>query len=346
MLIDIMIEYKIMNINTTVLLSTLLTKIDPLTKGTIEKLSTPNNENSSSLPNENEKNTKSIKDLLDNLLKDISRGSTNKKHVMDLLENSKQSVKFKNFSSDIKQILNQIQTELKLTPELEKLTEILKNSLVDIKSIDQKVIKNSLQNSGIFLESKLVNLNESVKNKISSGNLNHISGDIKKVLLQIQEHINNKDTSEFISKELKFNVEKTLSQIDYFQLSSFASNSNHSYISFLQDDIEDADIKFSASQKNEFSCLINLSLKENGNLKILLQLDNKNGLNINIGIENDDFKSMIQSSLQKLRKQINLIGLSVVNLNIFDLKDEIKNSSEVKAYGSSASIEFGLDIKA
>ena len=337
MLIDIMIEYKTMNINTTMLLSTLLTKIDPLTKGTIEKLSTPNNENSSSLPNENDKNTKSIKDLLDNLLKDISTGSTNKKPVMDLLENSKQSVKFKNFSSDIKQILNQIQTELKSTPELEKLTEILKNSLVDIKSVDQKVIKNSLQNSGIFLESKLLNPNESVENKIS--------GDIKKVLLQIQEHINNKETNEFISKELKFNVEKTLAQIDYFQLSSFASNSNHSYISFLQDDIEDADIKFSVSQKNEFSCLINLSLKENGNLKILLQLDNKNGLNINIGIENDDFKSMIQSSLQKLRKQINLIGLSVVNLNIFDLKDEIKNSSEVKAYGSSAGIEFGLDIK-
>jgi len=346
MLIDIMIEYKIMNINTTVLLSTLLTKIDPLTKDTIEKLSTSNNENSSSLSNENEKDIKSIKNLLDNLFKDISTGSTDKRDVIDLLENSKQSVKFKNFSSDIKQILNQIQTELKSTPELEKLTSILKNSLVDMKSIDQKVIKNSLQNSGIFLESKLANLNTSVENKISSGNPKHISGDIKHVLLQIQEHINNKDTNEFVSKELKFNVEKTLSQIDYFQLSSFVSNSNHSYISFLQDDIEDVDIKFNAAQKDEFSCLINLSLKENGDLKILLQLDNKNGLNINIGIENDDFKSMIQSSLQKLRKQINSLGLSVVNLNIFDLKEEIKNSNKVKAYGSSAGIEFGLDIKA
>ena len=538
-----------MNINTNTFLNTLMTKVDPTIKAKIEKLSVDGKIDLSIVAKD-----KGIQTLLSQLFKDIAVGAKNKTEVVSLLETSKHSLKYKNISSDIKQIISSIKSELINTPKLEKLTASLSNSLLDIKNIDEKILKSSLQNNGIFLESKLaksnesvssnlksmltqltdklkilesidksslsnntsdlksskiqnsvneiknnimleknVNITSSIKNEIkqdvqnilkkieiaSQGNskiaeplntlkivlseikvleqkfqnvgmqnditdnlkevvkqvknnilnnsflsvnktilfikeqleniksnnitevkmdikkielkietlnnekstenkinlvrdlvqqtskvidkistaniqellknnisiIKNITGDVKTVLLQIKEHIELQNNNESVSKEFKNNVDKVLSQIDYYQLSSYASNSNHSYMSFLQDDLEDVDIKFNNKNNEEFSCLIHLSLKEKGDLKILLQLDKINGLNINIGVEQKEFKMMIQDALQKLRIQINSLGLSILSLNIFDLNDESKNSSELKAYGANQNLDFGLDIK-
>ena len=521
-----------MNINTNTLLNTLLSKGDGTLKAKIEKLAVDGKVDLSSIVKD-----KGIQTLLTGLFKDISMGTKNKTEVMSLLENSKNSLKFKNISTDLKQILNAITTELKNTPQLEKLTALLKTSLLDIKNMDEKLLKTTFQNSGVFLESKLAKSNESVSqnmknlssllgdkikilesinktlssnftdtktqkmptitnelksdlkldvqsilkkleiastpntkvevqlnslktallettkleqkmiktdvkneittnlkeavqqiknnilnnvtqginktitiiknqlenikpenilevktevkkldlkieilnneknidskivivkdlieqstklnNKIGNSNiqellknnigmLKNISSDLKTVMLQIKETIEHQSSSENVSKELKNNVEKVLSQIDFYQLSSYSSNSNHSYLSFLQDDLEDVDIKFNNGDNEEFSCLIHLTLKEKGGLKIILQIDKKKGLNINIGVEQQEFKQTIQSALQKLRVQINSLGLSVLSLNIFDLDIDDKKTNELKAYGNNQSLDFGLDIK-
>jgi len=524
-----------------------MSKVDSTLKAKIEKLSVDGKVDLSVVSKE-----KGIQTLLSQLFKDISTGTKNKTEVVNLLESSKQSLKFKNISTDLKQIINLVNIELKNNPEVEKLTTMLKTSLLDIKNIDEKILKSTFQNSGVFLESKLAKSNETVssnlknllgqlndklkilgsldktiqnvptdpkaqkmpnipsevkmelasskmqnisteakneikldvqnilkkiessqqspkietqlntlktvlvdiknielkfvkldiKNEITANlkevvqqvknnilnsslqnvnktiiqisdqlenikstniteiksevkkldakleilnneknievrtavtkdliqtatkvidkisnmniqellknnisNLKNISGDLKTIMLQIKEIIEQPINSETVSKELKNNVEKVLSQIDYYQLSSYSSNSNHSYLSFLQDDIEDMDIKFNNKDNEEFSCLIHLSLKEKGDLKILLLLDQKSGLNINIGVEQKEFKMMIQDALQKLRVQINSLGLSILSLNIFDLEDESKKSNKLKAYGNNQNLDFGLDIK-
>lgn len=568
-----------MNINTNTLMNALLSKVDPTLKAKIEKLSVDGKVDLSAVVKD-----KGIQTLLSGLFNDISTGTKSKAQVVSLLENSKQSLKFKNISTDIKQIINLIKIELKNNPEIEKLTTLLKASMVDIKNIDEKILKSTFQNSGIFLESKLAKSNETVssnlknllgqlndklkilnsldktiatvpndpkmqkipnigsevkmelkslqtpniltepkiettsqkiinmatelksdskfqkiltisnevksdikldvqnilkkiessqqtpkvetqlntlkaalsdiknleqkfvkldiKNEITQNlkevvqqvknnilntslqsinktiiqvkdqleniksnnitevkndvkkldgkietlnneknievksavikdliqtttkvvdkinnsniqellknnisNLKNISGDLKTIMLQIKEVVDQSNNSDTVSKELKNNVDKILSQIDFYQLSSYSSNSNHSYVSFLQDDIEDMDIKFNNKNNEEFSCLIHLSLKEKGDLKILLQLDKKSGLNINIGVEQKEFKMMIQDTLQKLRVQINSLGLSILSLNIFDLEDELQKSNELKAYGDNQNLDFGLDIK-
>ena len=555
-----------MNINTNALLNTLMSKVDSSLKAKIEKLSVDGKVDLSSIAKD-----KGIATLLSQLFKDVSTGTKNKAEVVSLLENSKQSLKFKDISTDIKQIINLVKVELKNNPELDKLTNVLRSTLLDIKNIDEKILKSTFQNSGVFMESKLAKSNESVsdnlknllgqlndklkilnslektmptlanstkmqnisnvldgKNSISQSqnlnatvnissavksvdilqnqqnisasikseikadvqdilkkvesaqhlpkiesqlnalkivsadiqtlehklvkleikneitlnlkeltqqaknnilnnsfqnlnrsilfindqleniksnniteikndvkkldikletinneknievkmsltkdlientsriiekigtsniqellknnisNLKNISGDLKTVILQIKEIIEQQNNSETVSKELKNNVDKILSQIDYYQLSSYSSNSNHSYLSFLQDDLEDVDIKFNNENNNEFSCMIHLSLKEKGDLKILLQLDKKSGLNINIGVEQTEFKMMIQDALQKLRVQINSIGLSLISLNVFDLENESNVSNELKAYGNNQNLDFGLDIK-
>lgn len=568
-----------MNINTNALLNTLMTKVDSTLKTKIEKLSVDGKVDLSSITKD-----KGIATLLSQLFKDVSSGTKNKADVVSLLENSKQSLKFKNISADIKQILNLVKIELKNSPELDKLTSLLRSTLLDIKNIDEKILKSTFQNSGVFLESKLAKSNESVSdnlknllvqlndklkvlnsldklslnipnntktqmmsnlnvdekianttqqnsntssgikseilsqkisniaaeikntgvfqnqlnlsnplkneikldiqnilNKIESsqhipkvetqlntlkiiltdiqaleqkfikfgiknemplnlkelvesvknnilnnssqtisktiltiteqleniksnniteikseikrldgkldvinneknlenkitlvrdlvqttiriidkistsniqeliknnlGIIKNISGDLKTIMLQVKEIVEQQSNAEITSKELKNNVDKVLSQIDYYQLSSYSSNSNHSYLSFLQDDLEDVDIKFNNINNDEFSCLIHLSLKEKGDLKILLQLDKKSGININIGVEQLEFKMKIQNALQNLRVKINSIGLSLISLNVFDLNDESKTSKNIKAYGDNQNLDFGLDIK-
>lgn len=443
---------NIMNINTNTLLNTMLTKIDPTIKSKIEKLSVDGKVDLSLLVKD-----KGIQTLLADMLKDIATGIKTKSDVTNVVENGKNSLKFHNISTDIKQILNALKTQLPQTPQLEKLTILLKNTLVDINTINQKVVKSSFENSGVFLESKLgqsnfsikdnltkivtllnekltilnniikepvmqekkqlqlsallLNINKTVslikeqlsninlpnltevKNEIKHtetklqsfsheknqevkitvlkelitqntrlldkintlniqelyknniGNNKNILGDFKTILLQIKEQIDSPGMQENVSKELKTNIDKALSQIDYYQLSSLSSNSNHSFISFLQDELEDVDLKFNNLNEDEFSCLIHLTLKENGELRILLVLDKKSGLNINIGVQKSEFKSAIQIELQKLRSQINSIGLSLLSLNLFDIEEETKKSNNLKTYSNNQNIDFGLDIK-
>ena len=443
---------NIMNINTNTLLNAMLTKIDPTIKSKIEKLSVDGKVDLSLLVKD-----KGIQTLLADMLKDIATGIKTKNDVASIVENGKNSLKFHNISTDIKQILNALKTQLPQTPQLEKLTILLKNTLVDINTINQKVVKSSFENSGVFLESKLgqsnfsikdnltkivtllnekltilnniikepvmqekkqlqlsallLNINKTVslikeqlsninlpnltevKNEIQHtetklqsfsheknqevkitvlkelitqntrlldkintlniqelyknniGNNKNILGDLKTILLQIKEQIDSPGMQENVSKELKTNIDKALSQIDYYQLSSLSSNSNHSFISFLQDELEDVDLKFNNLNEDEFSCLIHLTLKENGELRILLVLDKKSGLNISIGVQKSEFKSAIQTQLHNLRKQINSIGLSLLSLNLFDIEEETKKSNNLKTYSNNQNIDFGLDIK-
>lgn len=333
-----------MNINTNTLLNTMLTKIDPSIKAKIEKLSIDGKVDLNSLVKD-----KGMQTLLSELFKDIANGIKNKSEVVTLLENNKHSLQFKNISDDIKQILSILKTNLPQLPILEKAIIVLEKSLIDIKTINQKILKTSIENSGVYLESKLSQINfqennkELLKNNMS--NTKYLNNDMKNILLQVKEQIEHLKYSEAVIKELKTSIDKVLSQIDYYQLSSFSSNSSHAFISFLQDDIRDVDIKFKNDENGEFSCLINLTLKENGDLKILLQLDEKNRISINIGVENQNFKVHIQNALQKLRTQINTLGLSLLNLNIFDLNDDKNKSNEFKAYIDNQGLDFGLDIK-
>ncbi|MCK5110191.1 MAG: flagellar hook-length control protein FliK [Arcobacteraceae bacterium] len=315
-----------MNVNTSTLLNILAPKLKGETKSTIENLSKDGKVDITSLLKDT-----NIKTLLNSLFKDLASGIKTKESVNRLLQNSKQMFDFKSLSSDVKEILKHIQTD----PKLEKQTAVLKQFQLDVKNLDEKVLKSNISNSGVFLESKLVN------NKFT---ISKVQNDIKAVLLQVQEQLDSKGAD--IPKEVKAQVEKVLSQIEFYQLTSLASQSNHTYLPFSQGYIEDADIKFNSSSKDTFSCHISLALKDHGDIKVMLLLDNKNNLNINISVQQQDFKSKLQENLQLLRQGINKIGLSLQSLNVLDIQDPLEQTYEQKAYNSSDNLSFGIDLKA
>jgi hypothetical protein len=299
-------------------LSTLETKI----------LTTQQNSNTPIMKNEIIPN---IKDLFLNL-KDqvIGKNSDQIKNSLTLIETkiatlSEQTVGAKSIKGDIANILEQFKSlNSTKTPQ------------------QQQVVLQNISSNTQALQAKVDMLPQALFENNLSKTANFMN-DLKVTSSIIEEY--SKNSNESITKELKVIIDKINTQIDFYQLLSYSTNSTHTYLSFLQDEIEDSDIKFNKNKDDSFSCQINLSLKQYGDLKILMILDNKNNININIGLEQEEFKSLVQENLQKLRVGINSIDLMLQSLSVFSL-----NSSEQKSiknsYGDDFnSLSFGLDIK-
>ena len=224
----------------------------------------------------------------------------------------------KNNNTELKTTITQIQTN----PKLDKQTAVLKEYLANSTTQQPKIqAGQNIQNS-----------------------LPKIQADIKATLLQVQEYIDTKSVD--APKEIKAQVDKVLGQIEFYQLSSYANQSNHTSLPFDWDDIEDATVEFKSNTKENFSCHIGLSLKNYGEINAMLVLDLKNNININISVQQESLKTKIQGKLQVLRQGINKIGLNLQSLNILDIQDPTKQTYEEKAYGKNSGLNFGLDVKA
>ena len=301
------------------------------------------------------------------ILKDIEVDTKNLEQKLE-----KHNIK-NDIASNLKEVISQVKDQIvnknlanirtNILQLEEKISDIktdnTKNELLNTIKEEIKSLKNNLINQPIqkdvltqakLLESKIQAPAFQVlfkNNRVNSANL---SNDLKATMLQVKEQIDKQahtiTDQTTATKEIKATVEKVLSQIEFFQLLSYTTNSAQTPLSFFQEDVENSDIKFSSSSKDEFSCQINLTLKEHGELKVLLVLDKKNNLNINIGIENDILKQLAQSSLQSLRLGISKIGLSLQSLNIFTLDKQTENTNYNNQYENNNNLSFGLDIKA
>ena len=228
-----------MNINTSTLLNILNTgknTVDKNTNAIIEKLSVDGKVNVETLI----KNS-SIQSLLSNLFKDVIDGVKTKNKINEILLNGKKSFNFKSLSKEIKTLVSL----LKDIPELSKFTTFLKDFSINIKDLDKDILENNFKNSGIFLESNIAK---------STNMKTLVSQDLKAILLQLLDISDNKD--------VKIQLEKIQTQIEFYQLLSYSSNTNHTYLPFSWEDLEDADIKFKANENDSFSCQINLLLKK------------------------------------------------------------------------------------
>jgi len=218
---------------------------------------------------------------------------------------------------------------------LSKFKPLVENFLKNIKDMDENSLKEQIKNSGIFLESKL-----------SSHEGSKISHDMKTILLQIQEEINSKTDTK--NSELSKQVDKLLTQIDYYQLNSLATNSNYVYVPFFWDMLEDGTISMKKKDEEKFFCQINLTLKEYGKVDLMLSLYDKNKLDLTIYTQKEEFKTEIRENMQKLKIALNNASLIPVNIKLLDLKEEKETIPEQTYLDNSYSkIDFSsIDIRA
>jgi len=236
------------------------------------------------------------------------------------------------------------QTKTGLKTELQNLASQVKSLEVpanpEQKAQTLQNVFENLKNFSNRLETTLAKLAPNQMENIPK----NLANDLKGIVLQIQEQI--ETSKEPVSKELRAIVDKISSQVEFFQLLSYTSNSNHMALSFLQDNIEDSDIKFHKTDQDTYSCQINLNLKDYGELKAFLVLDKFQNLGINLGVEDNEFKTKVQENLPELRSKINSIGLLLQALNVFDINNEhIDKNKQLKGYTQDSNISFGVDVK-
>ncbi|MCX6051324.1 MAG: flagellar hook-length control protein FliK [Campylobacterales bacterium] len=94
---------------------------------------------------------KDLKSIMNSLLKESTQSSQSDKTLLDLAKNNPTLKDLGNVSSTIKDLLQTLKSDKSPLP----IETTLKNFLVDIKELDEPILKQKLENSGVFLESKL-----------------------------------------------------------------------------------------------------------------------------------------------------------------------------------------------
>ena len=190
----------------------------------------------------------------------------------------------------------------------------------------------NLQNSGIFLESKL-------KDDTVSKDL--LTNDLKASVHKSIETVQNSATTN--QSELLKHLDKLSLQIDYYQLLSSLSEKSVLYLPYSFDALEDGTISIKSTKNKKFFCDINLQLKEYGKLDLRLGLFEKNQLNINISCESQELQSILQTNLALLKKQLFKVGLYPKDICFLDQKED----ENIQQYQNSTTerLELGFEVK-
>jgi len=273
-----------------------------------------------------------LNSLLESLFTRSSKGSASDKVLLELLKTNPTLKDLGSLSSTLKEILNSMKQENIKLPIQDKIKELL----VDIKNLDNKLLKTNIKNSGVFLESKLVDAQN--QKEIDS----IISKDLKSLLLKTSQEVQN---SSYPNKtELLAQMDKLSLQLEYYQLLSHLSDASSLYLPFSWDDLQEGQMQIKKAKDDKFYCDIELKLKEYGELNIRVVLYDKNQLNLQIHSDNGKFKELIQENISSLRSA--LIGLNITprEIRIMDMKKaEVKKSGYDDSF--STNLDMGFEVK-
>lgn len=237
-----------------------------------------------------------------------------------------------NFSQNLQEdLLGSLSKELTQTSK--KLNEVLKaldpknyeakNSLDDIKNIEKK------------LELSIKELN-----KITPKDSNQISTDlqqdIKSTLLQVSNLAKSLDNESILNQ-----TNRLIAQLEFNQLLSLANNSIHTFLPFFWDDLEKSNVVFKRGKKDKFYAQINLEFEKLGKINVFLSLSNDKYIDINMMIENLEFRKKLYERAHELKKALVKVGLLSSNFFISDIaKSKFQNQDEYN------DLNMGFDTRA
>ena len=97
---------------------------------------------------------KDLGSIMNSLLKESSQNSASDKTLLDLAKNNPTLKELGNISGTIKDLLSTLKSEKNPLP----IETTLKNFLLEMKDISEPILREKFENSGVFLESKLKNV--------------------------------------------------------------------------------------------------------------------------------------------------------------------------------------------
>ncbi|MEA3314583.1 MAG: hypothetical protein U9Q30_01840, partial [Campylobacterota bacterium] len=116
---------------------------------------------------------KTVQTLLSSLIMDMKKGAKSKNNIANTLINNKQAFELTNLSNELKGLISSMQNDKKFSKQI----SILKSFILNIENLDEKALKSTIQNSGIFLESNLAKSDKSISQNIK---------DINKTIIQME----------------------------------------------------------------------------------------------------------------------------------------------------------------
>ncbi|EAH8201051.1 flagellar hook-length control protein FliK [Campylobacter lari] len=263
-------------------------------------------------------------------LEDIFKSTSGKILLEDIF---KQNVsKNLNFSQNLQEeLLNNLNKELGLIGR--KLNEVLKaldpknyeakNSLDDIKNIEKK-LELSIKDLGKITPKDTA--------EISS----ELQKDIKSTLLQVSNLAKNLDNESILNQ-----ANRLIAQLEFNQLLSLANNSIHTFLPFFWDDLEKSNVVFKRGKKDKFYAQINLEFEKLGKINVFLSLSNDKYIDINMMIENANFRKKLYERAHELKKALVKVGLLSSNFFISDIvKSKFQNQEEYNDFN------MGFDTRA
>ena len=269
---------------------------------------------------------KDLKSILNSLLKQTAQNTNSNQTLLNLLKNNPTFKNLGSLSSNLKDLLSTIKSETPSSP----LEDKLKSFLTHIKDVDKNVLKQNINNSGIFLESKL-------KNALPMKEI--LQNDLKAILLQASEKLQKSDTPN--KAEILKQLDKLTMQIDYNQLVSHLSNASSLYVPFAWDEMKEGQIEIKKDKEKNFFVDIHLQLKEYGTLDLKLMLYEENQLNIKLYTKNQELKDALRTNITDLRSSLIEAGITLRDIQLLTPKEE----NESSAYESlTDKIDLGFEI--
>jgi len=275
-----------------------------------QKLNSPillDNLSQKQLQNQNKSQNTNIADALKNLFSELFSNTKSDKVLLNILKNIPIFKTFEHFGSETKKLIELIETKNIKNLDLNS----LKSILIDMHKLDETKIKHILEKS-------------------------ILSSETKSLLHTLSIHSND--------EEVQNQANKMLSQIEYFQLTSYLNHSLHTYLPFDWDDFKEGDIEFKKESEEQYICHINVELQEYGKLKINILYEH-NHLSLGFFIENETLKEKISSNLPHLRQSLKENNFIVQNISLISLEKDDENRTKLSLFGNENIHNFGLDLK-
>lgn len=218
-------------------------------------------------------------------------------------------------------IINRLTEDISNRTAIEKIKALIKG----VEELQGDTLKTALENTGLIFEARLKRIIQ--ENKPEGLDI-VLDKDLKANLL-------------ILSKEgiLKTEVLSLLREIEAFQTLSKVTNSFYTFLPLIWKELRDADIMFKKREDKrgdrEFFCRLNLDLKSQGRLTVMVTLHNEDFF-VSFFVEDIEFSRMIEENKELLQGLFVNRGLNLKAINVvaFDAKFSMPD------------IIKGIDIKA
>lgn len=207
--------------------------------------------------------------------------------------------------------------------------QALEKLLPSLEELSGSGLKNAVQDSGVFFETKLrlMVLKEGQDGQPSPEKVGAlVKNDLKTVLMNLQDDLNKPLIADSLLRSgvrpdsLMAAVDNLLKNMEVFQLQSRLNNTIQVFIPFVWQDLRQGELIFRESEQERegeraYSCTLNLDLERVGRLSALAVLQ-AGRIHVNVLAESERFTLLLRGGAELLRKQFETAGLNLGNLTI------------------------------